>query len=91
MGADPTKFPEPAGLQSLVKAATVNPFRIRRDERVLQAPNRSQPGPTSVCPGWPFIVYACDAGVSTPAWGLAGTQRTGRRHVLFVRTIFCCS
>jgi hypothetical protein len=33
-----------------------------------------------VCPSWPFNVYACDAGVNTPAWGLAGTQRTGRRR-----------
>src|SRR5262245_57325057 len=36
-----------------------------RDERVLQAPNRSQSGPTSVRPGWPLLprlstVKKCD-------------------------------
>jgi hypothetical protein len=33
----------------------VNLFGIPSDERVLQAPNRSQPGPTSVRPGWPLL------------------------------------
>ena len=33
----------------------VNALEPYRDERVLQAPNRSQPGPTSVRPGWPLL------------------------------------
>jgi hypothetical protein len=32
-------------------AATVNAFGTPSDERVLQTPNWSQPGPTSVRPG----------------------------------------
>ena len=35
----------------------VNLFTTPNDERALYAPNRSQPGPTSVCPGWPFSVW----------------------------------
>src|SRR6516162_2171551 len=33
--------------------AKVNPPGSSSDERVLQAPNWSQPGPTTLCPGWP--------------------------------------
>jgi hypothetical protein len=39
----------------------VNALEPFRDERVLQAPNRSQPGPTPLCPGWPLSVRACPA------------------------------
>src|SRR5215467_8285960 len=33
--------------------AKVNPHGSSSDERVLQAPNWRQPGPTTLCPGWP--------------------------------------
>ena len=36
------------------ESLSVNLFGTPSDERVLHAPNRSQRGPTSECPGWPF-------------------------------------
>jgi hypothetical protein len=39
----------------------VNPAAYFCDERVLQTPNWSQPGPTTLCPGWPLSVCACPA------------------------------
>src|SRR6516165_979104 len=40
---------------------TVNAFDKPSDERVLQAPNNwSQPGPTSVRPGWLLLAHALE-------------------------------
>src|SRR5215831_16741378 len=54
---------------------TVNAFDTPSDERVLQAPNWSQPGPTTLCPGWPLGPARCPRARFNFSGGL-GDHRT---------------